>query len=64
LNGYSAWNMNCDITTCTRKTTNWYFKTLDFKRRDFWKVRENSTVKKSTGKKSKDLKCCFLVRVS
>jgi hypothetical protein len=53
--------MNCAITTCTRKTTNWYFKTLDFKRRDFWKstgeiLREKSTGKrvrkKSTGKKS------------
>jgi hypothetical protein len=34
--------MNCVIAICTRKTTHWYFKTFDFKRRDFWK---------STGKK-------------
>ena len=42
LNGYSGRNMKCVITTCTRKTTNWYFKTLDFKR----------TIEKVRGKKS------------
>jgi hypothetical protein len=47
LNGYLARNMNCVIAICTRKTTHWYFKTFDFKRRDFWKstgekIREKS----------------------
>jgi hypothetical protein len=41
LNGYSARNMKCAITTCTRKSTSWYFKTLDFKRCEVWKVRKN-----------------------
>jgi hypothetical protein len=43
------------------KTTNWYFKTLDFKRREFWKstvkkLREKKYGKKSTGKKVREKK--------
>jgi hypothetical protein len=48
--------MNCVITTCTIETTNWYFKTLDFKRRDFWKNTGKLYGKKSTGQKIRDKK--------
>ena len=49
LNGYSTRNMNCVITTCTRKTTHWNFKTLEVA--TFEKVRENSTGEKKYEKK-------------
>ena len=48
--------MNCDITTCTRKTTHWYFKTLNFKSTKSIgekKLRKKSTWKKNTEKSPK-----------
>jgi hypothetical protein len=44
---------HCVISTCTGKTNIRYVKTLDFKRRDFSIITENSTWKKIWGKNSR-----------